>query len=96
MSYPQVPTFSLVIFNTSLISVDIMYIPDTLCIMYKHPLNVNSVFLFALIKTKKIIKGTLSKYVDAPSSCTFRGREDETLMHSFLYCEFIQKFWSNV
>ncbi len=50
MSLSFFPTFSLEIFST--ISVDIMYIHDTLCNVKNHYLNVNSVFLYCINKKR--------------------------------------------
>lgn len=35
----------------------------------------------------------MSKYVDIPSNCTFCGKDNETLIHLFCMCEFVQQFW---
>ncbi|XP_051733560.1 uncharacterized protein LOC127503598 [Ctenopharyngodon idella] len=51
---------------------------------------------FKILHKIYLVNSTISKYVDIPSTCSFCGHEDETLIHLFYSCELVQKFWSNL
>lgn len=42
------------------------------------------------------VNGTLAKYLEIDSLCTFCKSEDETLIHIFFQCESTKNFWKNL
>lgn len=48
---------------------------------------------FKILHKIYFVNSTVSKYVDFHSTGTFCGNEDETWIHIFYSCDWVQKFW---